>query len=51
MKGVTHMADYKEMYYHIFNKLTDVTEEIKNLQCQMEEMYINSDKDTEDENN
>ena len=42
------MTDYKDMYFHIFNKLTDLTEEIKELQRQMEEMYINSEEDKED---
>ena len=36
------MADYKDMYYKMFNKLTDVIEELKELQCQMEEMYENT---------
>ena len=42
------MTDYKDMYFHIFNKLTALTEEIKELQRQMEEMYINSEEDKED---
>ena len=33
------MADYKNMYYELFNKVTDVIEELKEIQCQMEEMY------------
>ena len=33
------MADYKEMYYQLFNKLTDVIEELKEIQCKMEDMY------------
>ena len=46
-KEHTLMADYKEMYYHIFNKLTDLTEEIKALQSQMEEMYIEDDSQSD----
>ena len=34
------MADYKDMYYNLFNKLTDVIEELKQIQSQAEEMYI-----------
>ena len=33
------MADYKEMYYQLFNKLSDVIEELKEIQCKMEDMY------------
>jgi len=41
------MADYKEMYYQIFNKLTDIMEEIKNLQLEMEEKYMKSESEEE----
>ena len=34
------MADYKDMYYNLFNKLTDVIEELKEIQSQAEKMYI-----------
>ncbi len=37
------MADYKELYYSLFNKLTDIIEELKEVQIQMEEIYVNSD--------
>ena len=33
------MADYKEMYFQLFNKLTDVIEELKEIQCKMEDIY------------
>ena len=33
------MADYKKLYYELFNKLTDVIEELKDIQCKMEDMY------------
>lgn len=36
------MEEFKDLYFQIFNKLTDLTEEIKQLQQQMEEMYINT---------
>ena len=44
------MQDYKEMYYKLFNKLTDVIEDLKAFQCQLEELHINSDIFS-DENN
>ena len=34
------MLDQNEMYFQLFNKLTDIIEELKEMQCQMEEMYI-----------
>ena len=39
------MPDYKEMYFELFNKLTDVIEELKAIQQEMEEKCIASDKD------
>ena len=41
------MPDYKEMYFELFNKLTDVIENLKNIQAEMEEKYINESDDTE----
>ncbi len=41
------MNDYEEMYKKLFNKITDVIEELKEVQQQTEEMYINAD-DKED---
>jgi len=40
------MVDYKEMYNILFNKMTDIIEEIQQIQIQTEEMYIHS-KDRE----
>ena len=37
------MPDYREMYFELFNKLTDVIEELKGIQKDMEEKYIDSD--------
>lgn len=42
------MTDYKDMYYKLFNKITDVIEELKEIQCQMEEEYLESDADEMD---
>jgi len=34
------MPDYKEMYFELFNKLTDIIEELKEIQREVEEKYI-----------
>ena len=36
------MPDYKEMYFELFNKLTDVIEQLKEIQQEMEEKCIDS---------
>ena len=36
------MNDYEEMYKALFNKITDVIEELKEVQRQTEEMYISA---------
>ena len=41
------MPDYKEMYFELFNKLTDVIEDLKNIQAEMEEKYIKESDNTE----
>lgn len=37
------MPDYKKMYLTMFNKVTDVIEELQALQQQVEQIYIESD--------
>ncbi len=37
------MADYKKMYFELFNKITDVIEELKEIQCKTEEIYMDTD--------
>ena len=37
------MPDYKEMYFELFNKITDVIEELKEIQREMEEKYVNEE--------
>lgn len=37
--------DYKEMYFTLFNKISDVIEELKKVQQETEEMYILSSED------
>jgi hypothetical protein len=36
------MPNYKKLYHKIFNKVTDVIEELQQLQIETEEEYINS---------
>ena len=36
------MADYENMYYYLFNKITDIISELKDIQIQAEELYIKS---------
>lgn len=48
------MADYKKMYYTLFNVLTDTIEQLKKAQEECEEIYMETDdtfeKPSEDEN-
>ena len=39
------MSDYKKMYYKMFNKITDIIEELKELQLETEEIYIETSHD------
>jgi len=32
--------DYKELYFELFNKVSDIIEELKKIQAQMEEKVI-----------
>lgn len=34
------MADYQQMYLRLFNKVTDVIEELQQMQRETEELYI-----------
>lgn len=34
------MVNYRAMYYRLFNKITDVIEELQVVQQQAEEMYM-----------
>ena len=36
------MPDYKKMYFELFNKITDIIEELKEVQKEAEEMYMNA---------
>ncbi len=39
------MEDYKKMYYELFNKITDVIENLKRIQQEAEEIYLSADED------
>ncbi len=41
------MPNYEEMYYTLFNKVTDIIKELKEVQAKMEEMCIEDKKDNE----
>ena len=43
------MADYKEMYFQLFNELTDIIEKLKEIQCKAEEMYMETDTKSDTE--
>ena len=38
------MSEYKDLYYKLFNRITDIIEDLKTLQSEAEEIYINSEK-------
>ena len=43
------MEAYKAMFYNLFNQLTNVIEQLKEIQAKAEEMYINANSDDEKE--
>lgn len=38
------MADYQKMYLKLFNKVTDVIEELQQVQRETEELYIQGEE-------
>lgn len=38
---------YKKLYYHAFNRLTDLTKEIQEVQSELEEMYLRLTEETQ----
>lgn len=38
------MADYKKLYFLLFNKLTDIMEDIKEIQKETEDTIISSEE-------
>lgn len=43
------MVEYKDMYYNLFGKITNIIEELKEIQTQMEEVYINADNSNDND--
>ena len=41
--GIQDMEQYKDMYYQLFNKITDVIEALKEIQCEMEKVYTEAE--------
>ena len=39
---------YKKLYYHAFNRLTDLQKEIQQLQVELEEMYLDLEEPATD---
>lgn len=42
------MPDYQKLYLKMFNAVTDIIEELKKLQQEAEELYIESCEEEED---
>lgn len=43
------MENYKDMYYQLFNKITDIIEELKEIQISTEKMYVETENKCENE--
>ena len=43
------MPDYKQMYFELFNKVSDIIEELQNVQKKMEETYVENSDDEKEE--
>ena len=41
------MTDYKELYYQLFNEVTDVIEKLKEIQCKMEDLHAKTGNEEE----
>jgi len=41
--------DYKKLYLELFNKITDVIEQFKDVQIKMEQVIISDESNTEEE--
>lgn len=37
------MTDYKEMYFFLFNKITDTIQDLQKMQQHVEEMYLSQE--------
>ena len=38
------MENYKKLYYELFNKITDIIEELKQIQLDAEEKFVSGKK-------
>ena len=38
------MEDYKKLYFELFNKITDTIENLKKIQLEAEETFMNSNE-------
>ena len=38
------MPDYKKMYFELFNKISDIIEQLQEVQKKAEELYIESEE-------
>lgn len=43
------MDNYKDLYYLLFNRITDIIEEMKSIQQLSEEMFITLQENTADD--
>lgn len=41
------MQNYKELYFELFNKVTDIIDELKQIKQDMEDKYTESVKESE----
>ena len=39
------MADYKKLYYQLFNRITDLIEDLKQIQIEAEERFMDEEDD------
>lgn len=46
-KGDVCMQNYKELYFELFNKVTDIIDELKQIKQDMEDKYTESVKESE----
>ena len=40
--------DYEEMYFKLFNKISDVIDDLTAVQKEVEDMYISSDEEDDE---
>lgn len=43
-----NMADYKKLYFFLFNRISDMIKELQKIQQQAEERYLLSEEETEE---